>query len=132
MVLQQHLKLQNQRPKKKTEIKKDVLYLKSNGANFADIFYLSKNNIFEQEKYRYNNNNMEDCILSEYQKISKHFDGQFAFVFVTNGKIDTIPEKIQKYENIVIISELQLSTYYGLAFFPQIVCSSWSCKFKNC
>jgi DNA uptake protein ComE-like DNA-binding protein len=113
------VELEHQYPKTKQTIEENVIYLNVCNASFADIFYKSiPSDLFEQEKYSLKNENISSMISAEYSKVEKHLvkGKHFAFVYVGNGVVDLYPS----YKNCVIISEKELTKYYGMAFAPRL------------
>jgi hypothetical protein len=115
----------------------NIIYLNAYNASFADIFYHSQklenntlftlNSIFEQEKYSLKNENVEKMIKEEYEKVYKYFQNNFAFIFISNGKVDNYGF----INNSIIISEKEMNNYYGAAFSPRLTLNSEKLKIIN-
>ena len=116
-----NVELTHQYPDTKQPIEENVVYSNVSNASFADIFYLSKNSLFEQEKYSFKNENISSMISSEYAKVERlKLDlNKFAFIYVGNGVVDLYP----RMTNCAIISEKELTNYYGMAFSPRLTIS---------
>jgi hypothetical protein len=66
-------------------------------------------------------------IKEEYEKVFKYFQYNFAFIFISNGKVDNYGF----INNSIIISEKEMNNYYGAAFSPRLTLNSEKLKIIN-